>query len=69
MQIWTRKTQSGKDSGGGREERQWRMRELGGADLWEEIWDLEMEQERMRAEEPVKGVIHSETKYSFIFKD
>lgn len=28
-----------------------------------------MEQERMRAEEPVKGVIHSETKYSFIFKD
>lgn len=30
MQIQTRKTQSGKDSGGGREERQQRMRELGG---------------------------------------
>lgn len=28
-----------------------------------------MEQERMRAEEPMKGMIHSETKYSFIFKD
>lgn len=28
-----------------------------------------MEQERMRAEEPVKGMIHSETKYSSVFKD
>lgn len=28
-----------------------------------------MEQERMRAEEPMKGMIHSETKYSFVFKD
>lgn len=41
MQIWTRNTQSGKDSGGGREERQWRMRELGGGQICErrsEIW-------------------------------
>lgn len=41
-----------KDSGGGQEERQlrigaWKDKK---ADLWEKIWDLEMEQEGTRAE-------------------
>lgn len=70
-----KKKEKKKGVGGGQEERQRRIRQQKGGkkkDLWEKIWDLEIEQEsesRGGEKKPITKMIHSETKYSFGLKD